>query len=66
MVKLCYPLRSSNHDEKGVSMSHQQLVQEQRYKIYALKKTGVRDTAISNILHAHKSTVCCRLKMWFT
>jgi len=39
-------------------MSHKQLAQEQRYQIYALKKAGVKNTEIANILQVHKSTVC--------
>jgi IS30 family transposase len=42
-------------------MSHKQLAQEQRYQIYALKKAGVKDTEIANILQVHKSTVCREL-----
>jgi len=43
-------------------MSHKQLAQEQRYQIYALKKAGVKNTEIANILQVHKSTVCRELK----
>jgi len=43
-------------------MSHKQLAQEQRYQIYALKKAGVKDTEIANILQVHKSTICRELK----
>jgi len=43
-------------------MSHKQLAQEQRYQIYALKKAGVKNTEIADILQVHKSTVCRELK----
>ena len=43
-------------------MSHKQLAQEQRYQIYALKKAGVKDTEIANIIQVHKSTVCREIK----
>lgn len=43
-------------------MSHKQLAQEQRYQIYTLKKAGVKNTEIANILQVHKSTICRELK----
>ena len=43
-------------------MSHIQLAQEQRYQIYALKKAGVMNTELANILQVHKSAVCSELK----
>lgn len=43
-------------------MSNKQLAQEQRYQIYALKKAGVKDTEIANILQVHKSIVCREIK----
>jgi len=43
-------------------MSHKQLALEQRYQIYALKKAGVKNTEIADILQVHKSTVCRELK----
>jgi IS30 family transposase len=43
-------------------MSHKQLAQEQRYQIYALKKAGVKNTEIADILQVHKSTVSREIK----
>ncbi len=43
-------------------MSHKQLAQEQRYQIYALKKAGVNNTEIADILQVHKSTVYREIK----
>ncbi len=34
-----------------------QLIQEQRYQIYALKKTGHNQTEIASVIGVHKSTV---------
>jgi IS30 family transposase len=38
-------------------MSYHQLTQEQRYQIYALKKTGHSGTEIADVIGVHKSTV---------
>jgi IS30 family transposase len=38
-------------------MSYNQLTQEQRYQIYALKKTGHTRTEIAEVIGVHKSTV---------
>ena len=37
--------------------TYAQLTQEQRYQIYALKKTGHSQTEIAAVLGVHKSTV---------
>ena len=39
-----------------------QLTQEQRYQIYALKKTGHTRTEIAEVMGVHKSTVSRELK----
>ena len=38
-------------------MSYSQLTQDQRYQIYALKKTGHSQTEIAQFLGVHKSTI---------
>lgn len=43
-------------------MSYRQLTQEQRYQIYALKKTGHPQTEIAQLLGVHKSTISRELK----
>lgn len=43
-------------------MSYHQLTQEQRYQIYALKKTGHARTEIAGIIGVHKSTVSRELR----
>jgi IS30 family transposase len=42
--------------------SYQQLTQEQRYQIYALKKTGHTQTEIADELGVNKSTICREFK----
>src|SRR6266508_3127282 len=44
------------------TMSYHQLTQEQRYQIYALKKTGHSRTEIAEVIGVHKSTVSRELK----
>ena len=43
-------------------MSYSQLTQEQRYQIYALKKTGHSQTEIAQFLGVHKSTISRELR----
>jgi IS30 family transposase len=43
-------------------MSYHQLTQEQRYQIYALKKTGHSRTEIAEVIGVHKSTVSRELR----
>ena len=43
-------------------MSYHQLTQEQRYQIYALKKTGHTGTEIAEVIGVHKSTVSRELR----
>lgn len=43
-------------------MSYHQLTQEQRYQIYALKKTGHTRTEIADVIGVHKSTVSRELR----
>jgi transposase, IS30 family len=43
-------------------MSYHQLSQEQRYQIYALKKTGHSRTEIAEVIGVHKSTVSRELR----
>jgi IS30 family transposase len=43
-------------------MSYNQLTQEQRYQIYALKKTGHTGTEIAEVIGVHKSTVSRELR----
>ena len=43
-------------------MSYNQLTQEQRYQIYALKKTGHSRTEIAEVIGVHKSTVSRELR----
>lgn len=43
-------------------MSYNQLTQEQRYQIYALKKTGHTRTEIAEVIGVHKSTVSRELR----
>ena len=43
-------------------MSYHQLTQEQRYQIYALKKTGHTRTEIAEVIGVHKSTVSRELR----
>ena len=42
--------------------SYTQLTQEQRYQIYALKKTGHFPSEIAEVIGVHKSTVSRELK----
>jgi IS30 family transposase len=42
--------------------THQQLTQEQRYQIYALKKMGHNQTEIANCIGVNKSTISRELK----
>ena len=42
--------------------NYAQLTQEQRYQIYALKKTGHNQTEIASVVGVHKSTVSRELK----
>ena len=42
-------------------MSYSQLTQEQRYQIWALKKAGMKQTAIAEEIGVHKSTICREL-----
>ena len=43
-------------------MSYQQLTQEQRYHIWALKKTGTSQTDIAKDIGVHKSTITRELQ----
>lgn len=43
-------------------MTYTQLTQEQRYQIYALKKSGHKQTEIAQFLNVHKSTISRELK----
>ena len=43
-------------------MNYHQLTQEQRYQIYALKKTGHSRTEIAEVIGVHKSTVSRELR----
>jgi IS30 family transposase len=43
-------------------MNYHQLTQEQRYQIYALKKTGHANTEIADVIGVHKSTVSRELQ----
>jgi IS30 family transposase len=43
-------------------MSYHQLTQEQRYQIYALKKTGHSGSEIADVIGVHKSTVSRELR----
>ena len=43
-------------------MSYHQLTQEQRYQIYALKKTGHTRTEIAEVIGVHKATVSRELR----
>jgi transposase, IS30 family len=43
-------------------MSYHQLTQEQRYQIYALKKTGHSNTEIAEVIGVHKSSVSRELR----
>ena len=43
-------------------MSYSQLTQDQRYQIYALKKTGHSQTEIAQFLGVHKSTISRELR----
>jgi IS30 family transposase len=43
-------------------MSYHQLTQEQRYQIYALKKTGHSGTEIAEVIGVHKATVSRELR----
>src|SRR5512147_1301339 len=42
--------------------TYHQLTQEQRYQIYALRKTGHSRTEIAEVIGVHKSTVSRELK----
>lgn len=42
--------------------TYRQLTQEQRYQIYALKKTGHSQSEIAVVIGVHKSSVCRELK----
>ena len=42
--------------------TYRQLTQEQRYQIYALKKTGHSPSEIAGVIRVHKSTVSRELK----
>ena len=42
--------------------NYKQLVYEQRCQIYALKKTGISQTAIANIVGVDQATICRELK----
>ena len=43
-------------------MSYKQLTQEQRYHIWALKKTGTSQTTIAREIGVHKSTITRELQ----
>ena len=42
--------------------TYKQLTQEQRYQIYILKKTGLKQCKIARLLGVHKSTICRELR----
>ena len=42
--------------------TYTQLTQEQRYQIYALKKTGHKQMEIANVVGIHKSTISRELR----
>src|SRR5512139_2892863 len=44
------------------TMSYHQLTREERYQIYALKKTGHSRTEIAEVIGVHKSTVSRELR----
>jgi IS30 family transposase len=48
---------------KGASMKrYTQLTREQRYQIYVLKKEGLSQPRIAELIDVHKSTICRELK----
>src|SRR5437773_888199 len=48
--------------QRSTMRTYHQLTQEQRYQIYALKKTGHSGSEIADVMDVHKSTVSRELR----
>jgi len=61
--ELWQALRAPDLPVKGAHMrTYQQLTQEQRYQIYALKRAGHNQTEMAALLNVHKSTISRELR----